>query len=130
MMAERPQYQFKKVVVNTGQLRTPIQFIRAAPNDGPEPGESGTELLFECLGLAYSPSAKDQDYLTSHGAKLGVTVKIRDTGGEYDPSTEHMAVIDDRRYYKNGRPITWKIKQVAPDFEDNRFVKIVLGVDE
>ncbi|MFC6170457.1 hypothetical protein [Loigolactobacillus jiayinensis] len=130
MMAERPQYQFKKIAVNTGQLRTPIRFIGAAPNDGPEPGESGTELLFECLGLAYSPSAKDQDYLTSHGAKLGVTIKIRDTAGEYDPSAEHMAVIDDRRYYKNGRPITWKIKQVAPDFEDNRFVKIVLGVDE
>lgn len=129
-MVERPKYQFKQVPVKSGQLRTPIKFIKAAPNDGPEPGESGTELLFECLCLVYSPSAKDQDYLTSHGTKLGATVKIRDTAGEYDPSTDHMAIIDDRRYYKDKRPITWKVKQVAPDFEDNRFVKIVLGVDE
>lgn len=122
--------QFKDMAVSNGQLRTPIQFFKATQNAGPEPGESASEPLFSCLCLAYSPSNKDQEYLNDHGVSQGVTVKIRDTAGEYDPDVRDLAVIDDRRYYRKGRPITWSVKQVAADFEDNRFVKIVLGVDE
>ncbi|MDV2576902.1 hypothetical protein RYX41_11545 [Lactiplantibacillus plantarum] len=67
--------------------------------------------------------------LTAHESKYGATVKIRDAFGEFDPTTKDTVVIDDRRYLDaTGQPIVWDVIQVAPDLENNQFVKIVLGV--
>lgn len=82
---------------------------------GPEPGRGQTEQAFECLGLAYDPSTKDREVLNVNEAKYGVTIKIRDTFGEFDPTTKDTVVIDDRRYLDaTGQPIVWDVIQVAP----------------
>ena len=40
---------YKKPKINSGNLRTPVQFWRFVPNDGPEPMEEKKEKLYECL---------------------------------------------------------------------------------
>lgn len=125
----RPEFEYKAPTIKTSQLNTLVRFFRTQKPTGPEPGRGKTELVFECLGLAYDPSSKDHTVLVDHEAKYGVTVKIRDTFGEYDPSTTDTVQIDDRRYLDpSGQPIIWDVVQVAPDLEHNQYVKIILGV--
>ena len=129
MKMNRPEFEYKAPPVRTNQLNTPVRFFRTVKNTGPEPGRGQTEQIFECLGLVYDPSTKDRTVLTAHESKYGATVKIRDAFGEFDPITKDTVVIDDRRYLDTtGQPIVWDIIQVAPDLENNQFVKIVLGV--
>ncbi|WP_423771506.1 hypothetical protein [Lactiplantibacillus plantarum] len=129
MKMNRPKFEYNAPPIRTNQLNTPVRFFRTVKNLGPEPGRGQTEQVFECLGLAYDPSTKDREVLNVNEAKYGVTIKIRDTFGEFDPTTKDTVVIDDRRYLDaTGQPIVWDVIQVAPDLENNAFVKIVLGV--
>jgi len=125
----RPEFEYKAPPIRTNQLNTPVRFFHVVENDGPEPGESTTVPAFDCMCLAYEPSNKDRTVLNVAEAKLAVTIKIRDTFGEYDPVTSDVAVIDDRRYVDElGQPIVWDVVSVSPDLENNQFVKIILGV--
>lgn len=83
------------------------------------------EKLYECFSLAYNPSMKDMEILNAKGTKEGLTIKIRDPHQDYIPSNKHKVVIDDYRALPVGKE--WEIVDVSPDFEDNRFIKIVLG---
>ena len=75
------------------------------------------------MAQIYNPSMKDIEILRIHETKEGLTLKVRDTIGEYKPTNKHFVEIQDYRY---GNKI-WNILDVAYDFEDNRFNKIVLG---
>lgn len=125
----RPEFEYKAPPIRTNQLNTPVSFFRVVENDGPEPGDSTTTQAFDCMCLAYEPSNKDRAVLNVNETKFGLTIKIRDTFGEYDPSNTDVVVVDDRRYLDaNGQPIVWDIIEVSPDLENNQFVKIILGV--
>lgn len=118
-----PSYKTPKI--NSGNLRTPVQFWSFIPNDGPEPGEEKREKLFECYCLAYNPSMKDMEILHEKGTKEGLTIKIRDPHQDYIPTNKHKVIVNDYRILPAGKE--WEILDVSPDFEDNRFIKIVLG---
>lgn len=122
---------YKRPTTSSGDLRTPIAFYQMTENEGIEPGEMPTKPLFECLGQAYAPSNKDNAILETHGVKRGVTVKIRDTRGGFFPKNNDGAVIDDYRYQNvHGENIVWNVVDVRPDFEDDRFIVVVLGESE
>lgn len=116
---------YKKPEIGNGELRTPVEFYEYIPNEGPEPGEEKKKILFSCTCLAYSPSMKDMEILSAKGTKEGLTIKIRDPHEDYIPTNKHKVFIDD---YRIDPQKIWEIKNVSPDFEDNRFIKIVLGV--
>ncbi|MDT2226295.1 phage head-tail adapter protein [Enterococcus faecalis] len=123
LMMIHPSY--KKPKINSGNLRTPVQFWRFVPNDGPEPMEEKREKLYECFCLAYNPSMKDMEILNAKGTNEGLTIKIRDPHQDYIPTNKHKVIIDDYRVLPKGKE--WEIVDVSTDFEDNRFIKIVLG---
>lgn len=119
----KPTFQYKAPATNTGDLRTPIVFYKYAPVDSPEPGESKKDILHKCYAEAYNPSMKDLEILKTKETKEAVTIRIRDTFGEYIPTNKHFAEIEDYRY----KDKVFNVVEVAPDLKDNRFIKIILG---
>lgn len=121
-MAVNPDY--RKPKTGAGELRTPVTFYLFGPDDGPEPGEARKKVLHECMCEAYSPSIKDLTVMGITGTKEAVTVKIRDTGGEYLPTNKHFAELHDYRF--SGKEFS--VIDVRPDMKDSRFTVILLGV--
>ena len=121
-MTINPNYKPKKITA--GALNTPVSFFEFKPSNGPEPGDEKKETLYDCTALVYDPSIKDRDLLNGIGTKEAVTIKIRDPFIDYLPSNKHKAQLDDYRY----KDKIWEIVDVAPDMENNDFVKIILGV--
>lgn len=126
-MAKQNSYQPQEI--KTGQLNTPVYFFDQKQH-GPEPGADKGDELFHCLALAYDPSSKDQAILDSHSVTNGLTIKIPDPMGDYIASTDDVVEVQDYRYMNTDKTFKqWNVVEVAYDFEDNRFVKIILGSD-
>lgn len=122
---------YKRPTTSSGDLRTPIEFYRMTKNLDGEPGQMPTQPLFKCLAQVYGSSNKDTAILEAHGVKRGVTVKMRDTRGGYIPKNNDGVVVDDYRYKSaNGDSIVWNVVDIRPDFEDDRFIVVVLGESE
>lgn len=117
-------FEHKKQETHSGKLRTPISFYQFRQLQGPEPGYGEKEILHKCMCEAYNPSMKDLAIMDSIGTKEAVTVRIRDTAGEYIPTNKHLAVLDDYRY--EGK--VFSVIDVRNDMVENRFITIVLGV--
>lgn len=117
-------FKYRSPDTNSGKLRIPITFYRYGLGSGPEPVEEEKETLYECFCEAYNPSMKDLSIMEHKGTREAVTVKIRDTAGEYLPTNKHFAVLDDIRY--SGKVLS--VIDVRPDLVDNRFTVILLGV--
>lgn len=115
-------FEHRKPDTSSGKLRTPITFYLYKPTSGPEPGEEIKNVLHECLCEIYNPSMKDLTIMETTGTKEAVTVRIRDTKGEYLPTNKHVAEINDYRY--EGK--VFKAIDVRPDLTDNRFITILL----
>ncbi|WP_244138522.1 hypothetical protein [Ligilactobacillus agilis] len=107
-----------------GDFRIPVTFYGPSNEDSPEPNSTGQEEVYSALCFAYAPSSKDYTILNDSGIKQGVTLIMPDTRGEFIPNSTMTAIISDYRY----RNIEWNIIEVRPDFDENRFVTIVLGV--
>lgn len=121
--------QYQKPKTTSGDLRIPVSFYHQTENPDGEPGQMPTEPVFDCFAQVYGSSNKDNAILDVHGVKRGVTIKVRDTRGEYQPAYNDSVVITDYRYKdSNGNYILWNILDVRPDFKDDRFVIVVLGV--
>lgn len=109
-----------------GELNSRVEFFEYAPSPGPEPGEVEKAKLWECWAEVYEPSMKDLEVLSTTGTFHSVTVRIRDTRGEFTPRDKHyMSVLDDVYKDEKGEYIRFNIKKVHPDIKDKRFIKIV-----
>lgn len=115
---------YKRPKTDTGDLRTPVSFYIMVPGSGPEPGESKKQVLHKCMCEAYNPSMKDLSILDTMGTKEAVTIRIRDTAGEYLPTNKHSAELFDYRYCGK----VFSVLDVRPDLTGNRFITILLGV--
>lgn len=120
LMTVNPQYKPPKT--GAGELRTFVHFVESV-NGGPNPGGSHTTNLYSCTAEVYNPSMKDLEVMKSNGTKKGVTIKIRDSLQDYQPSNKHKVKIDDFRY----RDIEWDITDVRPDIQSSQFITILLG---
>lgn len=108
---------------NFGDFRIPVTFFGPSDLDSPEPNITGTTEVFSALCFAYAPSAKDYTLLNSAGIKNGVTIVMPDTRGEFIPDVSMTAIINDYRY----RNVEWNVIEVRPDFDNDRFITVVMG---
>lgn len=111
---------------SSGSLRTPVIFYAYKPGDSFEPGEVEYEKIYECFCEAYSPSMKDIEILKESSKKTNntVTIRIRDSFGEFFPDTENYAELLDYRY----KDLRFNVIDVRPDLVENDFLTILLGV--
>lgn len=116
-------FQYKPPDANAGDLRTPVVFYACAPHDGPEPGESQKKILHECFAEVYNPSMKDIEVMKATDTKEAVTIRIRDTAGEFTPTNKHYVEIRDYRY--SGK--VFNAVDVRYDLKRNGFTTILLG---
>lgn len=120
-MSINPNYRKPKIVA--GDLNTPVTFFEYVPSAGPDPGNEKEKILYECTALLYKPSMKDREILNGLGTSEGITIKIRDPFTDYLSTNKHKVLIEDYRY----KDKVWEVKDVSYDFEDNNFVKVILG---
>lgn len=118
------KFKYEPPKVQSGSLRTPVVFFEFAPDDGPDPSESAKKELHNCFAEIYSPSMKDIEKLKAVDTKQAITINIRDTKGEYNPTNKDFVEIKDYRY----RDVVWNIIEVRNDLTDNAFITILLGV--
>lgn len=116
---------YQPQTIKSSDLRTEVEFY-SQESSGPEPGSNDGELLYHCLVQAYSPSNKDLTILNSHGVSEGLTINMPDAMSEFVPDTKMLVKVIDYRYSDT----SWNVIDVAPDFENNRYVKLVLGRDK
>lgn len=122
ILAQQPTFDNRIRSVSSAALRTPVTFYELVANDSPEPGENKRRTLHKAYAEVYNSSQRDLTVLDSSEYSDSVTIRIRDTKGEYDPTTMHSVEIDDRRYMGK----QWNIVQVRPDFANNASVTLVL----
>lgn len=113
---------FKKQAVRTGDLNTPVTFATVT-NDDFEPNKKVYSIAYTCFAQVYGPSQKDMQYLASSDSNMGVTIKIRNTQGEFVPNHTMVVAVDNYQY--QGK--LWNVKDVRPDFKDDKYDVIVLG---
>lgn len=126
----KPQFNSNKI--GSGELRTPVIFYEYAPDDSPFPTESELKPVYSCFGEPYNASMKDLEILNGTGAKKSVTINIRDTFGEYYPSTENYAEVQDYRYGKLVDDVMvydrFNVIDVRPNLTNNDFITVLLAV--
>lgn len=113
----------KRKKQSSQQLKVPVEFYQFIPKTGFEPGKKEEKILHSCLADIYSTTMKELEKIASlgKGEKRNVSLRIRDSLGEYDPKITHGVRIYDRRMVNT----TWKIISVEPDLENNDFIKII-----
>ncbi|MEK4922386.1 phage head-tail adapter protein [Cytobacillus sp. FSL R5-0569] len=119
------KFNYKSPRTTSGNLNTPITFYRFTPNDGPEPGERKKEVIFNAFCSVDTVWMKDIEVAKANGTLTDLTIKIRDTQGEYVPSNEDYFTIESV-YYKNGNePRYYNIESVKPDLANKDFIIII-----
>lgn len=118
------QFKYKAPETNAGALRTPVIFYESTTNNGPEPDQNKKTVLHECFAEVYNPSMKDIQVMQTTETKEAVTIRIRDTKGEYNPTNKHYVSIQDYRYLDK----VFNVMDVRPDLQNNNFVTLLLGL--
>ncbi|WP_409297750.1 head-tail adaptor protein [Peribacillus sp. SCS-26] len=118
------RFEYRKPLVKSGDLRTPVTFYEYAANDGPEPGESESRTLHKAWAKVDSVWMKDMEQAKSNGTLSDVTIIIRDPQADYIPGNGHYLSIDDPQYQDK----RYNIKHVQPDF-NRQFITIVAGLE-
>lgn len=128
----KPQFNPNKT--GSGELRTPVIFYEYVPDDSPFPTESELKPVYSCFAEPYNASMKDLEILNGTGAKKSVTINIRDTFGEYYPSTEHYVEVQDYRYGKLVDDVMvydrFNVIDVRPNLTNNDLITVLLAVIE
>lgn len=112
--------KFERQPITTGDQDKPIVFFEEGVNAGPEVGSDETAIHFRCMAEVYESSMKDVEAHSTVSAKNLITVKIRDTYGDYLPKTHHKFRIEHYNY-----PGDYNVINVSPDTRDKGFMKIV-----
>lgn len=118
------KFSYKAPETNAGALRTPVTFYENAPSSGHAPGPREKKVLYDCFAEVYNPSMKDIQVMAVSGTKEAVTIRIRDTKGEYTPTNKHFVSVQDYRYIDK----VFDVLDVRPDLQNNNFVTILLGL--
>jgi head-tail adaptor len=115
---------FKAPRIDTGDLRTIVTFYEYQANDGPEPGESEKKVLFTCYAKIDEVWSKDLEVAKANDTLSDITLTIRDTHGEYIPTTKHYIEVDLPEYADK----VYNIKHTQPDPQSRDFIKIISGM--
>jgi len=118
------KFKYKAPDTNAGALRTPVTFHEYGKGAGFDPVEVEKAELYDCFAEVYNPSMKDLQVMQTTGTKEAVTIRIRDTKGEYVPTNKHKVKVHDYRYLGK----VFEIIEVRPDLQNNNFITILLGL--
>lgn len=110
--------QTKRSFLTGGQMRTPVTFYEAKPDDGFMPGESPkADKYYQCFANVYPPSQKDLD-MTDRNAKITMVTYL--SIGRY---------ITDDMYFEINLPRYkgkfFNVISVEDDTEYHRNIKII-----
>ncbi|CAK6472666.1 hypothetical protein BFRIG_01875 [Peribacillus frigoritolerans] len=119
-------FKYKPPRVNTGDLRTPITFYEYATNEGPEPGESEKNTLYQAWAKIDHVWLKDLEIAKANGTLFDITITIRDPQADYIPNNKHYLSIDAPEYQDK----RYNVKHVQPDLQNKEFITIVAGLTE
>lgn len=104
-------------LVTGGDMRTPVTFYIAKPNDDFFPGESTNEVFYQCFANVYPPSQKDLD-MTDNKATITM---ITWYSMEYEITDDMYFEIDLPRY----RGKKFNIIQIDDDTDFHSNIKII-----
>ncbi|MGG3383077.1 phage head completion protein [Heyndrickxia faecalis] len=117
-------FSYKPPRVGTGELRTPVIFYEYAPNDGPEPGETEKQVLYNAWAKVDSVWLKDLETAKANGTLSDLTITIRDPQGDYRPTNKHYISVEVPEYWDK----RYNVKSVQPDLQNRDFLTIVAEV--
>ena len=117
----RSDFKYRQPRIHSGDLRTPVKFYEYRPNQGPIPGESKYDKLFECMAKVDTVWLKDLETAKANNTISDVTLTIRDTKGEFIPTNRHYLKIEAEEY----EDLVYNVFSVQPDLQNRDFVTIV-----
>lgn len=109
---------------DVNQFKTRITFYEFAPNNGPEPGETETRILYECWAGVDTVWLKDLEQAKSNGTIEDLTISIRDPRGSFVPQKNHYVGIDEGTFFGK----RYNVKAIQPDLQDKRFITVIAGL--
>lgn len=127
----------KRETTHNGTLNKLITFYRTTVSEEFYETDKVTKKKYKAWGEVSEMSFQDLENLKgrftknalalesikSKAVKSFVTVKIRDSLGEYLPTNSDMVKIQDQRYEE----LEWEVLEVKPDLRDSRYLIISLG---
>lgn len=114
---------YQKPKVRSGDFHTPVTFFKIDFDGAFSPVGGEPKVVYACFAQVYAPSAKDQVILSANDKKEGVTIKIRDTQGQFVATPDMTVKVDHYQYLDK----TWEVVDTRPDYETDRYDVIVLG---
>ena len=115
------KFEHRGSKVNSGDLRTPISFYEATPSEGPEAGESATQIIYECFAEVQKVWRRDMDQAKTNNTLDDITIKIRDPYETFTPNNKQYIGINDRNYFNK----QYNVKSVQPDTQNAGFILII-----
>ncbi|WP_017548658.1 head-tail adaptor protein [Salinicoccus carnicancri] len=111
--------------INFNDLTNRVTFY-TTDSGGFLPSDGEETKYYSCYAAIDNVWLKDIEMAKSNNTLNDVTVKIRETQGEY-VITDEMTFTIDGRYYRDakGNPKKFNIKSVQPDYQDHRFAIII-----
>lgn len=117
-------FEYKKPKIKSRDLNTPVKFYSFKEVEGPEPGEEEDELLYSCWAKVEKVWLRDLEQAKANGTLEDITIKMRDTMGEFSPSNSDYLVVEGPEY--TGK--YYDVKSVQPDLQDRRVVVVVAAI--
>ncbi|WP_026581025.1 hypothetical protein [Bacillus sp. J33] len=117
-------FKYKPPRVNTGELRTRVTFYEFAPNDGPLPGETHKNILYQTWAKIDEVWSKDIEIAKSNGTLSDLTITIRDSHGVFFPTNKHYVQVHAPEY----EHLRYNVKHAQPDLQNRDFIKVISGV--
>jgi len=117
-------FKYNPPRVHTGELRTRVTFYEFVPNEGPLPGESEKNVLYQTWAKIDEVWSKDTEIAKANGTLSDLTITIRDPRGAFFPTNNHYLQVHAPEY----EHLRYNIKQAQPDLQNRDFIKIISGV--
>ncbi|PKR79189.1 phage head-tail adapter protein [Halalkalibacillus sediminis] len=116
------KFEYKPPRVHSGELRTPVKFYEAEPNEGPLPGSNiQQDPIYEAWAEIDEVWLRDVELAKSNGTLSDVTVIIRDPLADFIPSNKHYVEIDAPEY----KGQLFNVKQAQPDMQHKDFINVI-----
>src|SRR5690349_7350184 len=119
------KFKYEPPRIKTSDLQTEVSFFELKKIDSPMPSKNREKtLLYKCWAKIENVWSIDIEIAKANGTLSDVTISIRETHGEYIPTTKHFVEIHAEEY----KDIQFDIKEAFPDLQTRSFIKIVAEV--
>lgn len=117
-------FSYRPPRIHSGELRTRVTFYEYGAIEGPLPGESQKNVLYETWAKIDSVWLRDVELAKSNGTLSDLTIIIRDPREAYWPTNEHYVQVHAPEY----EDLRYNVKQAQPDLQTRDFINVIAGV--